>query len=157
MNFLSRAALASIGLSVGLSGCVGAIDDPEPFFAEVAAGDCTPADVPRLLERRCATEGCHDETDRASGLVLEVPGLEEAIVGQSSDEGGECAGQLYVDPTSPEQSLLIDKVSSSPRCGGRMPLAGSFLSRSERRCLEAWVAEIAARGAASPMDAGADE
>lgn len=139
-----------------LCGCVGSIDDPEPFFTEAAAPDCTASDVPLILERRCATAGCHDSTDQASNLVLEASGLEAALVGVAADPDGACADRMLIDPASPTESLLAEKVGTSPTCGGRMPLAGSFLSRGERSCLADWIAS-AARTAGPPGDAGAGE
>ena len=151
---------AILALSVGASavaGCVGSIDDPEPFFTEAAAPDCAASDIPQLLERRCATEGCHDSTDRASGLVLEGSGLAASLVGRASDADGDCADRLLIDPDDPTESLLAEKVSTAPTCGSRMPLAGSFLSRGERSCLADWIAAAARSGAAPRPDAGSGE
>lgn len=139
-----------------LCGCVGSIDDPEPFFTEAAAPDCTASDVPLILERRCATAGCHDSADQASNLVLEASGLEAALVGIPADPDGACADRMLIDPSAPGESLLAEKVGTSPTCGGRMPLAGSFLSRGERSCLADWIAS-AARSGGPPGDAGAGE
>ena len=148
-NLLLATALLTVG-------CVGSIDDPEPFFTEAAAPDCTASDIPLILERRCATAGCHDSTDQASDLVLEARGLEPGLVGVMADPDGACAERMLIDPSDPAGSLLAEKVGTSPTCGGRMPLAGSFLSRGERSCLADWIAG-AARTAGPPQDAGAGE
>jgi hypothetical protein len=135
-----------------LVGCVGSIDDAEPYFAAAASGTCAAEDAPSILASSCGGEGCHGPSEPAVGLDLVSSGLAGRLVGVTASADGECAERPLIDPAEPGASLLGAKTSTAPPCGSRMPLAGSFLSRAEQACLEEW---IAAQAAAGTPDAGA--
>ncbi|HJL20005.1 MAG TPA: hypothetical protein RMH99_30350 [Sandaracinaceae bacterium LLY-WYZ-13_1] len=136
---LVRRASIPIALAALLGGCVGSIDDAEPFFAAAASGTCTADDAPSILASSCGGEGCHGPSESAVGLDLVSSGLAGRLVGVSGSADGECNDHVLIDPDDPAASLLSAKTSTAPPCGSRMPLAGAFLSRAEQACLEDWV------------------
>ncbi|MFT3764998.1 MAG: hypothetical protein QM820_05695 [Minicystis sp.] len=52
-----------------------------------------------------------------------------------------CVGNL-ADPTDPEGSMLIMKVSDSPPCGERMPKDAPALTADEIKCLKVWITSL---------------
>ena len=133
------AALASaLGL---LAGCPGRIEDPERFGAGIHAGDGgSGGGVEAMLARECAGSGCHGRAAPAVGLDLESPGVGERLLAATS---ASCSGRALVDPSDPDASFLLEKVSdASPECGGRMPLLREPLSAAEIAAIRAWIMEL---------------
>jgi hypothetical protein len=79
---------------------------------------------------------CHDGQS-GNPLDLLAPGLPERLVGLESSSL-RCAGFRYIDPVTPEQSLILRKLDPDPPCGDRMPPA-AMATPSERACLLAWI------------------
>ena len=110
------------------------------------------ADVPEQLIRvKCATSSCHDASNPAGELDMISPGLEGRLLDQPST----CSGEVLVDTANPENSFLLEKVSSmNPACGTeRMPLGGA-LPPEEIACVRDWINMIA--GGGGQTDAATD-
>lgn len=60
-----------------------------------------------------------------------------ALVGKSSSTAM-CMGKTYVKAGSPDESLLYQKVASTPMCGMRMP-PGGMLPADKVAELSAWI------------------
>ncbi len=101
-----------------------------------------------LLRPRCATSGCHSESDQAAGLDLQSPGVLARLSGAGAVT---CPGRVLVVPGRPSQSYLLDKLGPSPACGRTMPLGAAPLSADEVSCLRRWVSLAMGSG---PVDAG---
>ncbi len=82
-------------------------------------------DVKPLLTR-CA--GCHQPSTQSwAGLVaIPAPGY---------------GGLLRVMPGEPDSSVLMQKLIGNPDFGGRMPLAGGYLSTVEIEIIGQWIEE----------------
>ena len=131
-----------------LCGCPGEID-PGPFYA--ARDGAIPSDGPAmsvcppgivnaqrdLLVPRCATAGCHNATDRQTGLDLESPGIVSRMLNQPA-AAGPCAGRTLLTITNQGvQGVLLGKLPTPAVCGTRMPLGRMpmFLTPQETDCL----------------------
>jgi hypothetical protein len=54
-------------------------------------------------------------------------------------QGPQCVGKgMYIVPSSPTTSLLVQKVSSAPPCGVEMPVGG-MLSAEDTKMLTDWI------------------
>lgn len=159
MRARSSSPLALVTLiAVALAGCPGRLENPEDFVgatSDGAAPTCTlgvSAVEAQLIRPRCATANCHDRGGRAGGLDLETPGLAARLVNARS---AMCSGRVLVDPTSPATGYFIEKLSPSPRCGGRMPLGAPALTSGELTCVRAWLSTLGV-DAGTPLDAPRD-
>lgn len=87
----------------------------------------------------CTGAVCHhDGEDRARGLDLLSPGIPDRIIGAVST----CNGRLIVDPDHPEESFLLEKISSdTPECGSRMPFLAATLSDDVIECVRQWIVD----------------
>ncbi len=145
-------------LAAALVGCPGHLENPEDFVGsspDGAVATCTigvSAVEAQLIRPRCATANCHDRAGHAGGLDLETPGLAGRLLNVRSTM---CSGRVLVDPTSPAAGYFVEKLSASPRCGGRMPLGAPALSAGELTCVRGWLATLAV-DAGAPMDAPRD-
>jgi len=129
----SAAGLVVMTTALGASSCdVGTLTDgPE-------------CDVPKLLSDKCSGSICHGAQDPAAGLDLISPGVVDrlAVVWGS----GDCSEEVLLEPGYPDNSLLIEKVSSeSPSCGFEMPPGGPALTSFQVACLRRFVEETPPR------------
>ena len=158
---VARRAAWSIALSASASaavvGCPGTLENPSQYSEPVtdgsggsagAAGSAGTgggtaqcnipiADVPeQLIRMKCATSSCHDASNPAGELDMISPDVASRLVDQPSSQ---CPAEVLVDRDTPDNSLLLDKVTSTlPRCGDRMPLGGS-LPAEEIACVRDWI------------------
>ena len=125
-------ALVALAL---VAGCAGELESPERF------SDCPPGFVEEMFATRCAGL-CHSSSTLAAGLDLVSPGVQGRLVGTTSISLF-CEGRMLVAPDAvePQEHLLLDKLSESPGCGGRMPFGGEALTLTEQACVRAWVDE----------------
>lgn len=126
-------------LALVASGCPGDLKDPERF--EELPICRTPIDVPALLVAKCGSSICHDGAANPpqANLDLTSPDFVSALIGAPADH---CEGYLRIDPTDPDRSLLLAKLTDPPAgCGDRMPLVGT-LTPNELACIRAYVHEV---------------
>ena len=153
-------AIGALILVPTLSGCPGTLD---PDVAKLAgttgaggtmASDCTGAnDGATIVTTTCATQYCHSAQGASGvgGLDLTIDsGIASRLVGVMSSgspatNGSVCAGattEPYLEASSsPAKGLLIDKCTTSPPCGARMPyypLNGKYLTDMQLQCLQQW-------------------
>ena len=161
-------ALFATGITLSallLTGCPGTLAHPEHFLlavagassggngaggggaalpgagsgAEAGAGpDTGPCGdvVTRIFIPSCGGTGCHGAVGAQQDLDLVSPGVADRVVGV---QGTGCVSTL-ADPTSPEASLLYQKLLPTPPCGSPMPLARPALSDEDMACVLAWIA-----------------
>lgn len=97
----------------------------------------------QIFTSRCATSACHSQQVRSGGLVLEAGAAYAALVRvEPMLAGARARGLLRVDPSMPENSFLLIKLTtpSSAELGSRMPLIGNPLSDEEVEMIRAWIA-----------------
>jgi hypothetical protein len=134
-----------------VAGCLGAF---EPDVGELRAGVCTPEDsdpaydvsftmdVFPLLERMPPEIGCGCHMpDSRRPIGIEIGGLDLSSYA-SLMRGGQQSGDTIVVPGDPCSSVLVQKLSSAPPFGSRMPSNGPpYLSPIERERIADWIAE----------------
>jgi hypothetical protein len=121
---------------------IGGVGDPN-------CGSSAPANA---VCYSCAQKGCHipgaTSADISGGLDLTLDAnIGSRLVGQnvgSSANGSSCVGKgSYLNANSnPATGLLLDKISSKPPCGDRMPWPGGAvtpaLTSQQVACVQAW-------------------
>jgi hypothetical protein len=171
--------IAACTLACALQGCLspGDIDDPEAFLARIGRGEGGVADrdggagsggtganasmsdpcapVVTDLLKTCQASVCHGN-DSSSPLNLQMSGLPARLVGQKASST--CMELPYIDPDSPADSLILEKLTTKPPCGSPMPLGGKTPTDMQRMCMQMWI-EDAVSGGSTPtkptnMDAG---
>lgn len=143
--------LVAVLSTLSMSACLGAF---EPEVGELRAGVCTPEDTdPRydvsfaedvfpLFERMSPEPGCgcHQPMSRRP-IGIELSGLNLGSY-SSLMRGGTTSGEDIVVPGDPCASVLVQKLSSAPPFGARMPSNGPpYLSPAERALIADWIAE----------------
>jgi hypothetical protein len=162
----------SVSAALPLVGCPGSLDNPGQYSEGVGDGsggssgssgsggsgggmvqcNIPVADVPeQLIRGSCATSSCHDASNPAGELDLSPAGIEERLIDKASTQ---CPAEVLVDSANPENSLMLEKVSSAmPGCGDRMPFGGS-LPPEEIACVREWINLIT--GGGGQTDAATD-
>ncbi len=146
---ISRAAIASSAICLALMGCAGSLDRPERFQnlsgpdagppVSGSDGGCDPVIV--MFPLSCSTGACHSAQSQQGNLDLESPGLPQRLVGKPAHGGP----GLVIDKASPDQSVMLLKVSNNPPFQFQMPLGAPPLTTDEMACLQGWVEAAAAQ------------
>jgi hypothetical protein len=150
----SRSQILLLLFAIGTSpGCIA--ESLEPDVGELRAGLCKPEDsnpnqdvsfhkdiLMNIFKRPPAMAGCSCHipgSARVTGLTL--TGLDLSSY-KALRRGGNQSGSSVVVPRDPCNSLLIQKLSSAPPFGSRMPLDGPpYLTPAERSLISDWIAE----------------
>ncbi len=152
MSSSSQLRLGLLGV-LFCAGCPGTLDDPSRFATQAASvPDAGCPDIPTaVFAAQCGTSGCHSTTDKVQGLDLQSPAVAARLVGACATEGS----GLLVDPSSPGQSILYQKLSPDPPYGARMPSGKPALDDATRACVLTWIS--VQQGGAGSCDAGASD
>ncbi|MDD9947862.1 MAG: hypothetical protein OXU20_42880 [Myxococcales bacterium] len=127
--------------------------DLEPDVGDVRAGLCRPEDsdpdadvsfsedILPLFERMGGPGcGCHLQSARRP-IGIQFSGLDLTDYSTMLQGGDQSRGDLVV-PGDPCASVLVQKISSAPPFGARMPSSGPpYLSPEERTMIGDWIAE----------------
>jgi hypothetical protein len=158
-----RVVATSVIAGFSVVACPGTLDNPGDFADSGGGGEgggircnLTVADVPNTLFRTsCGTSSCHDATAPAAELDLVTDGVQTRLLDVPSTQ---CGSFLLIDRTTPESSLIIDKVTNSiPNCGDRMPLGLSGgLPPESIACVREWVDLVVGGGSDGGSDAATD-
>jgi hypothetical protein len=159
-----------VALVAAISGCAGTLEDPQRFLQAAVESDAgvaeegqpSPAsdgaaggncpDIPGLFAQTCTAASCHSSMTKSQGLDLQSPNLAMRLVGVSATEGP----GLLIDPSSPSQSILYEKLSSPPPFGAQMPLGAAPLDSATMACVLAWITQVASSAGASEGGASED-
>lgn len=148
---MTTARICVLLVALTTSACLGAF---EPEVGELRAGVCTPEDSdPRydvsfsedvfpLFDRMSPEPGCGCHMpDSRRPIGIELSGLDLGSF-QSLMRGGTTSGPDIVVPGDPCASILVQKLSSAPPFGARMPSSGPpYLTPAERTLIADWIAE----------------
>jgi hypothetical protein len=169
--------IAACTLACALQGCLspGDIDDPEAFLARIGRGEGGVADrdggagsagkggdagmadpcapVVADLLKTCQASVCHGN-DSSSPLNLQAVNLPDRLVGQKASTT--CMELPYIDPQSPEDSLILKKLTTKPPCGSPMPLGGKTPTDMQRMCMLQWAEDAAGRNGMTTKPTGMD-
>ena len=151
MSTRTIARLALLIAALSISAC---LDELEPEVGELRAGVCTPEDSdPRydvsfsedvfpMFERKAPEIGCGCHLPSSGRPIgIELSGFNLGSYG-SLMRGGTTSGADIVVPGDPCASILVQKLSSAPPFGSRMPSNGPpYLSNTERALIADWIAE----------------
>lgn len=135
------ATIVSLTLSLAVTGC--SSDSTSPADSG-SPSSCDLAGAEALFTAKCTASGCHNATDKTSGLNLTAgPDLPTRLLGvMPMSVSFFCASSTmpYLTANSkPATGLLIDKITkSTPSCGQRMPYLQAALSASEINCIQTW-------------------
>lgn len=146
-----------VGLLLSLlwlsTGCVA--DALAPEVGEPHAGLCKPEDsdptrvvswendLMPLVKRANGTGGCscHLPTNRRTSGI-DIGGLDMSTYEKLMKGGKTSGSDTMVVPGNPCESVLLQKTSSAPPFGGRMPSDGPpYFTPAERALLSDWIAE----------------
>lgn len=149
-DFKLRDLAIVIGLALGtamLSGCApgsgeGLDDNGRPVGESGPAMPLT-AEFGSIQQNvftpTCATSGCHIGAAAPQGLRLDEANSFALLVGIASNE---VPGLLRVNPNTPDQSYLIQKLEGTAAVGGRMPLSGPpFLPQTTIDVIRQWITD----------------
>jgi hypothetical protein len=90
-----------------------------------------------VLTPTCATAGCHVGAAAPQGLKLDAASSYALLVGVPSNQ---VPALLRVNPGSPDNSYLIQKMEGTAAAGGRMPLNGPpFLDQATIDVIRLWI------------------
>ncbi|AKF09581.1 hypothetical protein [Sandaracinus amylolyticus] len=93
-----------------------------------------------VLAENCAGSGCHGASSPALGLDVVSAGARDRLVNVAATG---CADRILVVPGDPDASYLLEKMeSSTPECGGRMPLLRGSLSDEQLAAVRTWIAGL---------------
>src|SRR5262249_20689473 len=96
----------------------------------------------QIFSVRCATQYCHSQQAKAANMILEPAAADPHLVGaEPTTVAPRNHGMLRVDPTHPDNSFLIFKLTqpNSTTFGSRMPLGGTPLSQAEIDAIREWI------------------
>lgn len=116
------------------AGCAGKLEDPQRF----ATNACD--DPPAYVAATCGIPGCHVAGNLLNTVDLVSPGLSSRLVDQSTamcPDGG-----VLIDSADRTQSLLLDKLNPTPKCGEPMPFLRPPLSASDKACVAKFVDQM---------------
>ncbi len=159
----SATAWVSIGASMTLSGCAAELAEPTKYdiykdASPITTGGSTgsggggggggglPCDINAVITASCSPFGCHGKMTPASNLDLEtqnypalvnMPATHEHIL--DGTQGNCMAGELRIDGTNPDNSVILKKIYSKQSCGGAMPVLPRTIDDAQRACFRAWV------------------
>jgi len=131
-----RRPLVLLAFGALLSGCPGALANPERFLVATDAGMdggmlCGDVEKTILLPSCGGAGSCHENPGAASNLDLVGAGIPARIRAQTST----CQSKSMT-------AFILEKVKPSPSCGGPMPLAADPLSDFAISCLEKYLADV---------------
>jgi len=135
----SGGAAGSSMASAGAGGGAGAGGDDGAAGAGPAPGDvCNGFEI---LQTNCSGSACHSAPGAPLGDFAASEEAAREIVGQATAVS--CAGQGdFIDPDSPEDSLVVLKMSGDPPCGQQMPPSGTPLSDADVECVTEWIGSL---------------
>jgi hypothetical protein len=125
--------------SAAVTGCPGALDNPDRFHDGSAGGSDNCGSIPQLFQQTCADASCHGSADSSTGLDLRSNAVAERLVGVPGSAA--CGERLLIDPDDPANSLILLKLDEPPPCGSRMPL-GSELTAEQKACVRTWIDQV---------------
>ena len=146
-----RAWIAFLGVGL-IASCSG--DSGDPGVTDPRTGPPCPTKLEevasQVFEVSCVDAGCHGSSDRAAGLDLRAPDLEQELFGQAA---ALCDGEVRIVPGDAASSYLIDKLRGTG-CGSQMPVADP-LPDETIDCIAAWIDGLDPSGVCETCGAGA--
>lgn len=147
-----------LALGLGLAAaCAGDLDDPGRFVDGGTGGPTpdggTTADMgpeddcdrytdiqAELIVPQCGSSLCHDDTNPSVGLDLVSDDVASRLVDVQSTSMA-CGGSfVFIDSTTPSNSLLLQIVDAVPPCSQPMPFGSPIgLDEEDTACLEVWI------------------
>ena len=144
--------LGTIALGVGV-GCAGELEGDEASYRVQREPGCN---VVPIFAQRCGNPVCHGGATPPGGLNLASEGVRSRLVGVAATGTGcdsGAVGRVLIDTSDVDKSYLLEKIeSTTPQCGGTMPLTGR-LTDAEKACIRTWATALA--GGPSKHDSGA--
>lgn len=124
-------------LWVLFAGCAGKLEDPQRFVQT----PCTECEDPAgCVAATCGLAGCHVAGNLLGTVDLVSPGVASRLLNQTTTM---CVdGGVLVDPVDRSQSLLLDKLNPTPKCGEPMPFLRPPLSAADRACVATFVDQV---------------
>jgi hypothetical protein len=163
-----------------LLGCPGKLDNPDEFLGGDHPEGCFWDIIYKgqNASKGCLGLGCHIDSCAngadpmtcapAANLRLNWPDLGDGhqLVGRLPegafacgpiDAGGTGNMTPIIDPTTPEESLLLKKFEENPVCGARMPFVQRpALTAAEKQCVLDWIKQVPGVAGAPAGDGGGD-
>jgi hypothetical protein len=154
-SYVVRAAMSWL---LAWAGCGGDSSQPEDDTSMAGAGSessCKSAAsaptftqvyemmFPRSTNAHCSM--CHGlpANDLSNGNLSIGPTQADAyaaLVGKMSPMTSRCMPAPLVVPCKPDESLLLQKLTSTPPCGNQMPVGGAPFSEDQLDMVRGWIA-----------------
>ena len=139
-----RAWMGIVAVSIALTSCgdsnPSAPTNPEPSSSFAA-------DVQPIFDAHCTS--CHaigvfgfnlTGGEEQNGLTLTINNSYDGLVNQPTFQRPDLAPTLRVDPGSPANSYLMQKIESdTPKVGERMPLSNPPLTAAQISIIRRWI------------------
>jgi len=128
-------------LSLAVSGC--SSDSNSPADSGTPS-TCDLAGAEAVFTAKCTMSGCHNATDKTSGLDLtagsDLPTRLLGVMPMAVSYFCASSNMPYLMAHStPATGLLLNKISQpTPVCGARMPFGLPALSTTEIACIQSW-------------------
>lgn len=94
-----------------------------------------------VLQANCGDSNCHGDPGPFGNFAATLADA-EAVIGE---EGGTiCNGYgPLIDPSNPEDSIIVQKVTGEAECGGIMPAGGADpLEQADIDCIVEWIGSL---------------
>src|SRR5882724_5820800 len=135
--FYVKGSWSSLASALLLVAC-GGTSDPA---ATAPNGDAALACMTTIVVRTCGLDGCHSGVNLSANLMITADTIKDGKnfinrAAQGGDGTIECAtpGNVLINPTAPEQSLIYKKLAPDV-CGSQMPETEPKLTDTEKACV----------------------
>jgi hypothetical protein len=139
-----NARISGLAIALLVASCGGDTSPAEEPDAGVAGTFSEIYDTFFPLRTNARCDFCHGmpASQVSNGFLsmgMDKDSAYAALVDKTSSSA-DCNGKKLVVPFHPEQSLLLDKLSSKPSCASRMPLGGMALTEAQLELVRSWIA-----------------
>ncbi len=125
---------------IGSPACASSSSSAAPAGATFS--DIYPLIFPVTTKAQC--NFCHglpanDKSNGKLSMGMDKATAYAALVGKTSSSSM-CSGKALVVAGQPDSSLFLQKLDTTPPCGGHMPLGGDALPAAQLDMVRTWIA-----------------
>jgi mono/diheme cytochrome c family protein len=118
------------------------------MVAQATAAFTVPSDVRSIFTDHCVA--CHGGKSPSAGVSYQTDADLQKLVGEKATEDPKYD---MIDPGKPDQSYIVMKIKgASGIVGQRMPLTGGYLSNTQTKTIESWIAGMSTSSTSTSGD-----